>query len=360
MSKTTVDATPHLVHGGDWAAFSLEHGGALPLDFSANVSPLGTPDGVVDAIARAAHDIWRYPDPLCRDLVDALATHEGVDCSWVLPGSGAADLIFRAVDARRPSHALVCAPTFAEYESALRARGCEVRQHLLKVDRSFAVEEDILDAIGLDTDMVFLCQPNNPTGVSTSRDLLKRIADACDRAGALLVVDECFVDFLDNHEEITFVPELAQYPGLLILKAFTKILGMAGVRLGYCLSSDAALLERMRLSGPPWSVSHLAQQAGLAALKETDFVAGTRQIVRTERPWLISQLASLGFEVVPGEANFLLFKSRLRLEVPLRERGILIRSCANYRGLCDGWYRCAVRGRAENVQLIEALKEVLS
>lgn len=347
-----------LVHGGDWAGYSEEYG-VKPLDFSANVSPLGVPQGVRQAIANAAQSADRYPDPLCRSLCRKLAVHEKVPASWILCGNGAADLIFRAVLAKKPKKALLTAPAFAEYEAALAACGCQVEYHFLREENGFRLDEGFLQAIVPGVDMVFLCEPNNPTGVSTPRELLLRVLERCRCCGALLMLDECFADFMQEPEQHTMKSALAQFPNLVILKAFTKLYAMAGVRLGYSLCADGEMMEKMRNAGQPWAVSSLAQAAGEAALDETAYVEEVRRMVHRERPWMICQLTELGFRVVPGEANYLLFHCPAPLIQPLRQRGILLRSCSNYRGLDKHWYRTAVRTHEENIRLLQALSEVV-
>ncbi|MFR2021116.1 MAG: aminotransferase class I/II-fold pyridoxal phosphate-dependent enzyme [Christensenellales bacterium] len=153
--------------------------------------------------------------------------------------NGAADLIFRLALAKQPRHALVLAPTFAEYEAALETIGCDVRRYTLNEANDFALTEDVLGAIQPPVEIVFLCQPNNPTGQAADRALMRRILAKCEEVGALLAVDECFLDFLPDGEALTMKPELAAHGGLFILKAFTKLYGMAGVRLGYGLCADA-------------------------------------------------------------------------------------------------------------------------
>lgn len=347
-----------LVHGGDWAGFEQEYGG-LPLDFSANISPLGVPDGVRRAIAEAAEEADRYPDPLCRAVSAAIAEAEGCPTGFVLCGNGAADLLFRLALAERPRRALIPAPAFAEYAAALETVDCAVERYALREESGFLVDEGFLAAIRSGIDVVFLCEPNNPTGRTTPPKLLRRVLDRCGEVGALLVVDECFGDFLDEPEAHTLTRQLAKHPNLLILKAFTKLYAMAGVRLGYCLCADGALLDGMRHSGQPWAVSTLAQAAGIAALRETGYVSQVRALIQRERPFLMEGLRSLGLRVIPGEANYLLFRSERPLVEPLRRRGILLRSCGNYPGLDDTWYRTAVRTRAENERLLTALGEVL-
>lgn len=349
---------PPLIHGGDWVGYQEEYG-TLPLDFSSNISPFGLPSGIRAAVERSLADADRYPDPLCRELRGAIAEAEGVDAAWCLCGNGAADLIYRAVLAKRPKRALVTAPAFAEYEAALELLSCRVGHYALNAENGFVIDQDFLNAITPDMDMVFLCEPNNPTGRTTPRALLLEVLERCREVGALLVVDECFGDFLDDPAAHTMKGFLPEYGNLLILKAFTKLYAMAGVRLGYCLCSDSRFLEKVSRSGQPWAVSTLAQAAGIAALQEQKSVEAVRALTARERPWLQAELSALGFPVIPGEANYLLFSSPVPLLEPLRRRGILLRGCGNYRGLGDEWYRTAVRTHEENQRLISTLKEVL-
>lgn len=347
-----------LTHGGDWAGYRAQYGHDA-LDFSANVSPLGLPQGVANAIAAALPHADRYPDPLCRALRAKLAPHEGIPAESILCGNGAADLIFRLAWAAKPRTALVTAPTFAEYAAALEGAGCVVRRHFLQAEVDFAVTDSILSSITPEVDMVFLCQPNNPTGQLTPLPLVERILRRCEACGALLVVDECFLDFLPDCDTLT-AKTLLDSKNLLILKAFTKLYGMAGVRLGYCLCSNTALLDKMQAAGQPWAVSSLAQAAGLAALDETAYVTRVQALIAQQRPILRDGLRALGLRVLDGSANYLLFQAPETLGDALRQRGIVLRSCGNYPGLDGSWYRTAVRTAPENQQLIEALREVLA
>ena len=346
-----------LVHGGDWAGYRAEFGRDA-LDFSANVSPLGLPEGVARAITAALPTADRYPDPLCRTLRAKLAPHEGIPAESILCGNDAADLIFRLVWAAKPRTALVTAPTFAEYAAALESAGCAVRRHFLQAEVDFAVTDSILSSITPEVDMVFLCQPNNPTGQLTPLPLVERILRRCEACGALLVVDECFLDFLPDCDTLT-AKALLDSKNLLILKAFTKLYGMAGGRLGYCLCANTALLEAMQAAGQPWAVSSLAQAAGLAALDETAYVAQVRALIAQQRPRLTAGLRALGLRVIDGKANYLLFRAPADLNERLRPLGTQVRSCANYPGLGPEWYRTAVRTAPENARLLELMKEVL-
>ena len=348
----------NLVHGGDWAGYRAQFGRDA-LDFSANVSPLGLPEGVAKAITAALPTADRYPDPLCRELRAKLALHEGVPADHILCGNGAADLIFRLVWAKKPRRALVTAPTFAEYAAALETVGCTVERFILQAADDFAVPEAFLSAIDDRVDLVFLCQPNNPTGQLASPAFVRRAAERCAACGAVLAVDECFLDFLPDGDRWTAKPLLHEDQNLIIFKAFTKLYGMAGVRLGYCLSADAALLEKMRNAGQPWAVSSLAQAAGVVALKETAYVARVRAHIAAQKPKLTAGLRALGLRVIEGRANYLLLQGPETLGGQLRQKGVVLRGCANYPGLDASWYRTAVRTGPENERLLKTLQEVL-
>ena len=348
-----------LVHGGDWAGYRAEFG-CDALDFSANVSPLGLPAGVAAAITNALPTADRYPDPLCRELRAALAGAEGVPADWILCGNGAADLIFRLALAVRPRRALLPAPTFAEYEAALQTVGCAVQRVFLREENEFAVTEEFVDAVTPETDIVFLCQPNNPTGQVTPPALVERLVRRCAECGAVLVVDECFLDFLPDRDAWTAKQLLRDAPQLIILKAFTKLYAMAGVRLGYALCGDATLLEKMRGAGQPWAVSSLAQAAGLAALQETAYAGAVRALIAEQRPRMAAGLRALGLRVMDGQANYLLFRATPDFGEKLRRRGAVVRSCANYPGLDAAWYRTAVRTAEENIRLLQIMGEILA
>ena len=249
------------------------------------------------------------------------------------------------------------APTFSEYSLALERVGCQVERYPLKKENYFSLTEGFLPALEHSRpDVLFLCNPNNPTGQVIGLPLLEKILNLCDRQGTALFVDECFLDLSD--EGVSLKSRLGEHSNLFILKAFTKSYGMAGVRLGYCLCSDSELLEKMSHSVQPWNVSTLAQAAGVAALGERGFLQKTRALIPQERQWLQKELEKLGFWVCPSHANYILFHGREDLYGRLREQGIAIRSCHNYHGLGVGWYRIAVRLHEENERLIEAVKEV--
>lgn len=340
-------------HGGD--IYSLEE--TIRLDYSANLNPLGMPAELQQALCNHVADYMRYPDSQCRELRQNLSRWEDVPADWILCGNGAADLLLRICQALKPGRTLIPAPTFSEYEKAARLAGSEIEYYELKRENRFAVTESILDRLNDTVDLCFLCNPNNPTGQLTDGDLLHRMVQRCAEQHITLVVDECFLEFTYG---TSCKPWLAEYPNLIIVKAFTKMFAIAGLRMGYLLTANDVVRSSIENCGQSWAVSAPAQVAGIAACGLRDFALQTRELVWQERQWLEQQLQNLGMEVLPGQGNYICFRAKQPLWQPLIEKGILIRSCGNYHGLDALDYRICVKLRPDNEQLIRAMKEVLA
>ena len=339
-------------HGGD--VYSRE----VSLDFSANVNPFGTPEKVVSAIAEAALRLSAYPDPYCAPLREKLAGMLGVSPRDIVCGNGAAELIYQFALALAPQKTLLPVPSFSDYESALTAAGRRAEHYELRRENGFEVTGDIISKIDSDTDLVMLCSPNNPTGRCVECGLLLDILARCRETGTWLFLDECFLELTDADKAFSLTPYLRENDRVFLLRAFTKAYGMAGARLGYAVCKNAAMLDAICSVSQPWNVSSLAQAAGLAALDCPEWPEKARELFKTEKPYLISELKKLGVSVLPGDANYLMLSGEPGLCEALAEKGILVRSCANYRGLTDGDLRIAVRTRRENEALVRAIGEI--
>ncbi len=339
-----------------------EHGGDvyanrnIRLDFSININPLGMPDAARRAIAGNLKDYERYPDPHCRGLVGAIAAYHGVSEAMVLCGNGAAELLFRLSACLMGRNALALAPTFSEYARGVKLFGGRMRKHMLREENGFSLCEDILGDIR-DGEVFFLCNPNNPTGRLADPDIVCRIAGACAKRGTILLVDECFMEFSEGK---SMIPQLEAHPNMIILRAFTKIYAMAGIRLGYMLCANEALLSRVAGFGATWNVSGVAQAAGTAALGATEWINKTRDLIKTERAYTARALAAAGVRVFPSDANFLLLKSEAALYDLLKQRGILVRPCGNFTGLGENFIRIGIKRHEENKALVHAVKEALN
>lgn len=337
-------------HGGDIYADTR-----IRLDFSININPLGMPEAVRAAVVSHLDDYQNYPDPYCRELRSALAARENVDAAHILCGNGASDLIYRLCASQKPVKALICAPTFSEYERAVLLYGGGVMYHTLCEDECFDLTDRILDDIDRDVDMVFISNPNNPTGRLVDEELLDHVARRCAEVNALLVVDECFLPFTKGS---SLVRLLNSMKSIVVLRAFTKIYAMPGLRLGYILSSNEDLVAQVRDCAQCWSVSGVAQAAGLAALSCDGLEQETRNLIVRERQYLSGALSELGFSVVESQANYILFKSDTPLCEPLLPEGILLRSCENFVGLGSGYYRTGIKLHEQNIELIHAIARV--
>lgn len=341
---------PRKLHGGD----IYRHPDVI--DFSVNTNPLGTPESVKRAVQESVAKIEHYPDVRCEALREALSRFEQVNMEEILCGNGAAELFFAAVQAVWPQKALVIAPSFSEYEEALRSVGAEVEYYYLCEEDNFQIRRDYVDKLSEEIDMIFLCNPNNPTGVLLERKFILEVLKRCKEKNSLFVLDECFVDFVEEPENHTIKDMLKEYPNLFLLKAFTKRYAMAGVRLGYGLSSNQRLLEKIQHCGQPWAVSTVAQKAGIAALKEEEYVKRSMAYVHAQRKKLIKNLTLLGYKTFDSKANYIFFQGEEGLYEKCLEKGILIRDCSNYYGLKKGYYRVAVKLQEENEKLLEVLK----
>lgn len=339
-------------HGGDIYRQRVE------LDFSVNLNPLGMPENVKEAVISHIDSYGTYPDCRSEKLCAALAKKEQVPFEAVLCGNGATELIYQAVWSHRPKKALILAPAFMEYESALLAAGCGVSHFVLKEENGFRLtkreRERFFKELEKRYDMLFFASPSNPCGTTLKQDLLNEICCICEENRTFVFLDECFLDFT---EQESFVQAVRRYRQLFILKSFTKSYSMAGLRLGYGICGNAEILENMRRISPCWNVSSVAQAAGEAALQNKEYMQMTRNYVRKERKFLKSQLIKLGFNNVSGEANYLFFKGTAKLKEQMLAKGILIRSCDDYYGVPAGYYRIAVKTHDENIRLLEALEE---
>ena len=340
-------------HGGDIYTQPVR------LDYSANLNFLGMPDRVREAAMEGVRHSEHYPDVRCRRLIRALSKKEEVPEEWIACGNGAADLIYAFVLALRPKKAVLPAPAFHEYTQALESVGCEIRYVKLREEEGFAGTRQIRDALTPDTDILMLCNPNNPTGTILPPDQLDEILERCREYGIRLLLDECFIDFTDNPARLSAIHRLGSFPNLAILKAFTKIYAMPGLRLGYILCADREAMQKLAEVHQPWNVSVPAQYAGTAACEEDEYVERTRDLLNKEKKYMLRELEKMNLTLYGSGANFIFFKAAPGLSERLKSEGILIRNCANYEGLGEGYYRIAVRSHEENVVFLPALQAAL-
>lgn len=338
-------------HGGDIYSRKIKY------DFSANINPLGIPENIKKSLTKSVDSFQNYPDTECRKLIEKISATENIEQDRIVCGNGVSDLIYRLVFMLRPQKAVLTAPTFSEYEKALRQSGAEINYFLTDEQANFKPDKRIFDYLTEDTDIFFLCNPNNPTGNLIDRKLMEEIIEYCSLKNIFLVVDESFIDFVANAKEHS-IKKLADEKNIVVLRAFTKIYAIAGLRLGYAICGKREISMAIKNYGQCWSVSVPAQIAGISALENKDYILRTIETVSVERKFITENLVSLGFQVFNSEVNFILIKSELPLDKLLEQREIAIRNCENYIGLGQGYFRLAVRTHIENKVLIKAIAEI--
>ena len=339
----------HGAHGGA-AARMLDVPEADFLDFSQNINPLGVPPAALEAARRALEeDTGQYPDLSYHGLREALGAYVGVDPQLVVPTNGGAEAIFLAARAAgKGGTALILEPTFSEYATAARAAGLlPVRRVVRRPEDGFGLDpEAFTDLDG--AAVVFLCNPNNPTGGVLGRRAVMEISARVRDAGAVLVVDEAFVDFVPEASVADAVDD-----HLFVARSFTKFFAIPGLRLGCLICPDAARVQALQ---PSWPVNAVAAAAGTAAARDVAFAERSVREVARLREELSAALAVLpGLTVFAGTANFLLVKGPEGLTERLARRRVLVRGCAPFAGLGPAYFRVAVRGEVENGALVEAV-----
>ena len=356
-------------------AFSSQHGGNIIeaaavmgvdanaiIDFSANINPLGMPDSLKRAIVENLALAERYPDVEYRALHQALANHHQVPQEWVLAGNGETELIFNLVQQLTPRKALLLTPGFAEYRRALTRAGCEITDFHLSEEHSWQPDESLLQALTPDLDCLFLCTPNNPTGLMLDNALLMAIAQRCRENGISLIVDEAFLDFVP--EEAGLIPHLLHFPQLYVLRSLTKFFAIAGLRLGYLVSANTERVNRIRQQREPWTINAFAALAGEVILNDREYIEASFRWLSAEQPRLFNGLNALpGITVWRPRANYIFLRCDIHdldLQRALLEENILIRHCANYPGLDARYYRVAIKSPTDNDKLLAALRRVIS
>lgn len=357
-----------VVHGAlDYG--ELEQLGLRPeeiRDFSVNANPYGPSPLVREAIAHVVID--RYPDRECLELRRAILAYEFCDAppalDSILCGNGTTELIWAIARAllQAGSKAAILSPTFGEYAAASHAVGARVVEY-----RAAATAQFHLDVTGViawlqaeHPAVLWLCNPNNPTGTWLNRQAMSQIAGACAHVGTALVVDEAYWHFLTPQESFSAVAlfDRTEATPLLVLRSLTKAYALAGLRLGYAIAS-ASVIARIRQQLPSWNVNSCAQAAGIAALADRSHRARTLAELAVQRHDFFHALSALDIPVVPSHTHFCLMDvgDAHTVRQQLLNKCLLVRDCTSF-GL-PTYIRVATRHRADWQQLLSVLQEVV-
>jgi len=340
-----------VAHGGIYSA-GLEFDPKI-LDFSSNVNPLGFPPAVRNDLKKSSDLFSVYPDSDSTKLRDHLEKYTGISKSQIIVGNGATEIIYNFSKAfLNKRNVSIPIPTFGEYESAAKLNGARVSYfNTMNLNQDI---DNFLKTISKNH-CIFVCNPNNPTGVLTSQKNMLKILDLSHDKSALVFVDECFIELASNPKE-SIVSKLHEFANLFILRSMTKSYGLAGLRIGYGLGNKkmVEILNKIKI---PWNVSGIAQNIAIRALSSRSHLEKTRKLIEKERTFLNRSISKInGFRCYDSGANFILIKSKIsskQLQKKLLKKNILIRDCSSFRGLDSKFIRIAVRTHSENQRLVK-------
>jgi threonine-phosphate decarboxylase len=368
LVKDNIKNLTPCVHGGEVldAAFKSGFKREAILDFSSSVNPLGTSKKALDAVKAGFGQIAAYPDSNSTELREVIAKHyQVIDKNNVVIGNGSTELMYLFAEAflKKGDFAVMAAPTFGEYESAVRKTGEDVK--FVKLNSTFQVDPQTFIKGMAGAKMVFFCNPNNPTSLLTPTRQLTEIIEAALTQDSLVFLDEDFLEFVENEQALSMISKIKKYPNLFVLRSFTKIFGLTGLRVGYGIASEE-IINALLCAKIPWNVNCLAQSAAVAALNDQEHLQKTYKLVKEEKAFLQEGLSKIkGFKIYPPDANFFFIDVRktgltaAQLTQKMLSEGILIRDCTSFRGLDEYYIRIAVKQHGENVRLLEALGKVI-
>lgn len=331
-------------HGGDVYSNKIE------LDYSININPLGPSVDVLKAISEAVCDINKYPQYDAFKLKEKLANTLGVNASSIVLTAGASQGFLSIVQSLSFETATIFYPGFFGYEYALNSRGVNIKR-----EPAQSLYDGSYDILKEYSDIVFIANPNNPTGKCIDADFLYNLVEKAKERGIVVVIDECFLPLTSRLNE-----SLCQKPftNLIVVRSFTKTFAIPGIRLGYLICHNENFVNRIKQNLPEWNLSNIAISAGEACLRNIDYINESVELIEAERKKLELELHKLNFEFFPSDTNFILFKGPLDLQKRLMDKGILIRDCSNFYGLEAGYYRIAVKNKEDNERFIEILRSL--
>lgn len=355
------------VHGGNLreAIDKYNVSGSKIIDFSSNINPLGIPQDIKSLIKKEFDElVQHYPDPEYKLLTQTLSETLNVGTENLLPGNGSNELIYLLVNMLAPKKVLIPVPAYSEYERASASINskCEFLNFMTGDGFDFRVDE-VLKKCDEGLDAIFICNPNNPTGLLVQKEEIEYLVKKCDTKSVFVAIDEAFIDFVEESEKFTLIKLAVKSKNVAVLRSLTKFFAIPGLRLGY-LVSNSKLVEKLSKRQPIWSVNNMVQYLGVKLLKNYDFSKKTREYILKERKRFTKELGCINWlKPYKSSANFILCKikecritSNELCRYCIGSSGILVRDCSNFRGLGNSFIRIAVKTRVENEKLVDCFK----
>jgi threonine-phosphate decarboxylase len=363
--KETSDDLNSCSHGGIYS--STINFLKVKIDFSSNINPLGISRYVLKEIKKNIKQISNvYPDPNCTLLKEAIAEHiqHDIDQNWINIGNGATELIHNFVRCLSSKHSIIPSPTFCEYE--LASKRCRMKIDYVPLSKELQIEPDlIIDKVKKNSNsLIFLCNPNNPTGLVVNKETIEKILSSINNSKTILLIDESFIDFLNDIEKKSMISKIKEFDNLVILRSMTKSYGLAGLRLGY-LITNPKLIQQLKSYQISWNVNGIAQIAGITALNDQEHLSRTKKTVKRERDYMYNKInrKESYANALRSDVNFFLIKLRnvnstIYQKVMLNFHGILVRDCSTFTGMSNDFIRVAVRTHNDNLMLLKAIYDI--
>lgn len=359
-----------MTHGGN--IFEIERKEKLDrktlLDYSANINPLGLPKSLKRIIQDRMEDLQYYPDIYYEDLKAAISQYYSLIKEDIFVGNGAAQVIFDTIHRIKPQKSIILAPTFSEYEKALKSCESTIVEVPLQEEDNFDLNIDaLIEKIDDTIDLVVLCNPNNPTSRLIEMQKIEKILLKCQQHQVYLMIDEAFMDFVEDQPLYSMLPYYKKHKNIVIVRAFTKFYGVPGLRLGFGVCSDKTMIEEINKNTLPWCLNTFAGYFGEVLLAEDNYVEATHQWLRKEKRRFFKALQNIeGIKAFPPSVNFILIKilktdsNAHHLKEKLLQQKILIRDCSNFTNLDDKFFRVAIKIPEQNNVFLKALKKILN
>ena len=347
----------------------FEHGGNVYdasgqlsdwLDMSANINPMGLSEAVKSAIVSNIDGLVHYPDPAARELKSAISNRYKINYNNIIMLNGAAEFFYLFFNFIKCSNLLIIVPSFSEYERAAIAAGCKIKYFFTNANDNFNIdfEQFIKITKAEKIDCVVLASPNNPTGNIVEVENIIRLLEL----NKLVLIDESFIDFIGD--EYSMRKLLHNYRNLIIVQSLTKFFAIPGLRLGFAFANED-IVKCLENRKDVWNVNYLAQKAGVAALIDDVYANKTLNWICEEKLYVTEKLRRINnLKFFKPTVNFILitFKSEEIAKTIISElklQKILVRSCANFRGLDSSYSRMAIRHRKDNDRVIDLIGSML-
>lgn len=331
--------------------------------FSANVNPLGISQKLKEELSTHIDCITTYPDREYCNLRKCMANYVGTEPENIIVGNGSTELISLFIQIEHPRKALILGPTYSEYEREVALGGGTTLYYPLKEENSFRLDTDhFTSKLDDSLDLLILCNPNNPTSSCISIDDMRKILDVCKEHDIYVMVDETYIEFVDDVAHTSAVPLTAYYNNIIILRGTSKFFAAPGLRLGYAITGNEDLLRNMNQRKNPWTINSLAVIAGELMFQDKDYITATRDLVLSERQRMYELFqASERFRPYKPTANFMLLRimdddltSQDLFDRAIRE-GMMIRDCSTFPFLNDKFIRFCFMKPEDNDRLAECL-----